>query len=133
MSIGARLGVVGIVVADMGKALDFYRRLGLAVPADADGEPHVEVELTGGLKVAFDTEATIRSFHPGWRPVEGAGRIGLAFALADAGAVDAAYAELTAAGNHGELAPFDAFWGQRYAVVQDPDGNGVDLYAPLTG
>ena len=46
--------------------------------------------------------------------------------------MDAAYGELTATGYHGELAPFDAFWGQRYAVVHDPDGNGVDLYAPLT-
>jgi uncharacterized glyoxalase superfamily protein PhnB len=53
--------------------------------------------------------------------------------LADPAAVDAAYAELTGAGAHGELAPFDAFWGQRYAVLQDPDGNGVDLYAPLPG
>jgi uncharacterized glyoxalase superfamily protein PhnB len=44
--------------------------------------------------------------------------------------VDALYAELTAAGHHGELAPFDAPWGQRYASVNDPDGNGVDLYAP---
>lgn len=24
-----------------------------------------------------------------------------------------------------------AFWGQRYAVVRDPDGNDVDLFAPL--
>ncbi|MFL6036949.1 MAG: glyoxalase, partial [Gaiellaceae bacterium] len=27
--------------------------------------------------------------------------------------------------------PFDAFWGQRYATVVDPDGNAVDLFAPL--
>ena len=46
-------------------------------------------------------------------------------------AVDAAYAQLTNAGHHGELAPFDAFWGQRYATVHDPDGTGVDLFAPL--
>ena len=39
--------------------------------------------------------------------------------------------ELVAAGHHGELKPWDAFWGQRYACVQDPDGNGVDLFAPL--
>jgi uncharacterized glyoxalase superfamily protein PhnB len=36
-----------------------------------------------------------------------------------------------AAGYHSELEPFDAFWGQRYATVLDPDGNGVDLFAPL--
>lgn len=132
MTIEARLDLVGVVVADMAAALAFYRALGVPVPADADGQPHVEVALPGGLRMAFDTEDTIRSFHPDWRPTPGAGRVGLAFALADAAAVDAAYAELTGAGHHGELAPFDAFWGQRYAVVLDPDGNGVDLFAPLT-
>jgi catechol 2,3-dioxygenase-like lactoylglutathione lyase family enzyme len=133
MSIEARMSAVGIVVSDMGKALDFYRRLGLPVPADADGEPHVEVELGGGLRLLFDTEATVRSFHPDWQPPERGARVGLALALPDPAAVDAAYAELTAAGAHGELAPFDGFWGQRYAVLHDPDGTGVDLFAPLPG
>ncbi len=126
----AKLDVVGVVVADMARALTFYRLLGLDVPADADSEPHVEVHLPGGMRLAFDTEATIASFHPTWRPGSG-GRVGLAFAVPDAAAVDAAYAELTAAGHHGELEPFDAFWGMRYATVHDPDGTGVDLFAPL--
>ncbi len=126
----AKLDVVGVVVADMARALAFYRLLGLDVPADADSEPHVEVHLPGGMRLAFDTEATIASFHPTWRPGSG-GRVGLAFAVPDAAAVDAAYAELTAAGHHGELEPFDAFWGMRYATVHDPDGTGVDLFAPL--
>ena len=45
--------------------------------------------------------------------------------------MDRWYAELTDAGYHGHLKPWDAFWGQRYAVLHDPDGNGVDLFAPL--
>ncbi len=129
MSIEARLDLIGIVVADMGKALAFYRRLGLDAPASADAEPHVEVALPGGMRVAFDTREVINSFHPTWTP--GSGGVGLAFALPDAAGVDALYTEMTAAGHHGELAPFDAFWGQRYAVLHDPDGNGVDLFAPL--
>jgi catechol 2,3-dioxygenase-like lactoylglutathione lyase family enzyme len=131
MTINARMDAVGIVVSDMAKSLAFYRSLGLEIPADADGQPHAEAALPGGMRLLFDTEETVRSFHPDWHPVPGAGRIGLAFALRYAAAVDAAYAELTAAGHHGEMAPFDAFWGQRYAVVNDPDGNGVDLFAPL--
>jgi catechol 2,3-dioxygenase-like lactoylglutathione lyase family enzyme len=131
MTINARMDAVGIVVADMAKSLAFYRALGLEIPPEADGQPHAEAALPGGMRLLFDTEETVRSFHPGWRSVPGAGRIGLAFALPDAAAVDAAYAELTAAGHHGDMAPFDAFWGQRYAVVNDPDGNGVDLFAPL--
>lgn len=132
MGIEARLDVVGIVVAEMGRALPFYRRLGLDVPAAADGEPHVEVALLGGMRLAFDTEATIRSFHPAWTPPAGGGRVGLAFAVTAPADVDALYAELTVAGYHGELAPFDAFWGQRYATVHDPDGTAIDLFAPLT-
>lgn len=131
MSIEATFSAVGIVVADMGKALAFYRALGLSIPEAADAEPHVEVALPGGLRLLFDSDATVRSFHPGWHPGSGTGRIGLAFAVGDAAAVDAVYARLTGAGYHGELAPFDAFWGQRYASLHDPDGNGVDLFAPL--
>jgi catechol 2,3-dioxygenase-like lactoylglutathione lyase family enzyme len=131
MTIEARLDAVGVVVADMAKALGFYRALGLPVPAEADSQPHVEVALPGGLRLLFDTEETVRSFHPDWHAVAGAGRLGLAFALPDPAAVDALYAELTGAGHRSEMAPFDAFWGQRYAVVLDPDGNGVDLFAPL--
>ena len=131
MTTTAQFSAIGIVASDMARTLAFYRRLGLDVPADADTAPHVEVALPGGLRLLFDTEDTIRSFHPTWRPPTGGGRMALAFAMADAAAVDAAYAELTTAGHHGELAPFDAFWGQRYAVLHDPDGNGVDLFAPL--
>jgi catechol 2,3-dioxygenase-like lactoylglutathione lyase family enzyme len=130
MSIEAQLGGIGIVVSDMAKTLAFYRRMGLPVPDAADGEGHVEVGLPGGLRLLFDTEDVIRSFHPDWTPVRG-GRASLVFGLPDPAGVDALHADLVAAGYSSELAPFDGFWGQRYAVVLDPDGNGVDLFAPL--
>src|SRR5688500_3101061 len=98
MTIDAKLDAIGVVVADMAKALAFYRKLGLPVPPDADDQPHVEVPLPGGMRLLFDTEETVRSFHPDWKAVAGAGRVGFACSLTDAAAVDAAYAELTAAG-----------------------------------
>jgi len=131
MTIEAKLDAIGIVASDMARTLAFYRALGLAVPEGAEGEPHVEVPLGGGMRLMFDSEETIRSFLPDWKAVPGAGRIGLAVAMPDPGAVDTVYAQLVAAGHHGEKEPFDAPWGQRYALVHDPDGNGVDLYAPL--
>ena len=129
----ATLKVIGVVVADMARALAFYRRLGLDVPAGADTEDHVEVALPGGLKLAFDTVETIRSFDPSWSPPSGSPRTGLAFACDSPAEVDKLYGELVAAGYEGHKEPWDAFWGMRYAVVHDPDGNGVDLFCPTGG
>lgn len=126
-----QLDFIGIVVSDMAASLAFYRRLGLEFPADAEQAPHTEATITGGLRLALDTEATVRSFHSEWTPPRDGGRVGLAFRCADPAEVDAVYADLVDAGYRGELKPWDAPWGQRYAVVDDPDGNGVDLYAAL--
>jgi catechol 2,3-dioxygenase-like lactoylglutathione lyase family enzyme len=128
----ARLDLIGLVVDDMARSLAFYRRLGFAVPPEADGEPHVEVSLPGGLRIAWDTVETVRSFDPGWTRPAGGHRVALAFACEGAAAVDAMYGELVAAGYEGHKEPWDAFWGQRYAIVVDPDGNSVDLFASLT-
>ena len=127
----ATLGVIGVVVEDMARSLAFYRRLGLEVPDGAEREPHVEVGLPGGLKLAFDTVETIRGFDPSWTPASGSPRMGLAFACDSPAEVDKLYGELVAAGYEGHKEPWDAFWGMRYALVHDPDGNGVDLYCPL--
>jgi catechol 2,3-dioxygenase-like lactoylglutathione lyase family enzyme len=130
--IAPRIDLIGLVVADMAASLAFYRRLGLDLPAAADGQPHVEVTLPGGLRLAWDTVETVRSFDPGWAPATGS-RVSLAFDCGAPERVDAVYAELTAAGHPGHLKPWDAFWGQRYAAVLDPDGNGVDLFAAAPG
>ncbi|MFD9356155.1 VOC family protein [Streptomyces sp. NPDC060031] len=127
-----RLDMIGLVVSDMAASLAFYRRLGLDVPADAADQPHVEADLPGGLRIAWDTEDTIRSIDPSWtRPDGHSSRRELAFLCDSPAEVDALYAELTAAGHPGHLKPWDAFWGQRYAVVLDPDGCGVSLFAAL--
>jgi catechol 2,3-dioxygenase-like lactoylglutathione lyase family enzyme len=126
-----RLDLVGIVVSDMARSLAFYRALGLDIPPDSDGEGHVEATLPNGLWLAWDTVEVVRSFDPDWQPPSGGNRMGLAFLCDGPAEVDAAYARLTGLGYHGHKPPWDAFWGQRYAVVHDPDGNGIDLFAPM--
>jgi catechol 2,3-dioxygenase-like lactoylglutathione lyase family enzyme len=128
----ARLDVIGIVVQNMARSLAFYRRLGLDLPAAADQEPHVETTLPGGMRLAWDTVDTILSFDPDWTAPAGSPRIGLAFLCDSPVDVDRAYEELTSLGYAGHKPPWDAFWGQRYASLKDPDGNGVDLFAPLS-
>jgi catechol 2,3-dioxygenase-like lactoylglutathione lyase family enzyme len=132
MTVHPRVTFFGLVVADMAASLAFYRRLGLAVPAEADAAPHVEYGLPGGLKLVWDTVATVRSFEPDWTPPSGDSRFGIAFDCERPEDVDKLYQDLTAAGYRGRNEPWDAFWGQRYATVLDPDGNGVDLFAVLT-
>lgn len=129
MSIPVQSTVVEIVANNVARSLDFYRVLGLDVP-EPEG-PHVEVDLPGGNKLAFDAEDMIASMDLGWTPPAGAGRVAIAFGFAAPRDVDAVYERLTAAGHPGTLAPFDAPWGQRYATVADPDGTSVDLFAAL--
>jgi catechol 2,3-dioxygenase-like lactoylglutathione lyase family enzyme len=123
--------VFQIFTSDLQRSLAFYRLLGLSVP-EPDGPPHVAVELPGGNALSFDTEETIAGMHPGWAPpVSSPSRMALAFGVASPAEVDALFELITAAGHAGTLQPYDAPWGQRYATVADPDGNWVDLFAPL--
>ena len=125
------LDAIGIVVEDLERTRRFYRHLGLELPTDDEGHGHAEVELAGGLRLMFDTVETITSFDSGWRRGEGAPTASLAFSFDTPAEVDAKYQELLEAGGQEHLGPWDAFWGMRYAVLRDPDGNGIDLYARL--
>jgi catechol 2,3-dioxygenase-like lactoylglutathione lyase family enzyme len=122
-----RMDMIGLAVKDMAASLAFYRRLGLEIP---DGEDHVEASLPGGVRIAWDTYEVMLSFDPAWRRGEGS-PITLAFLVDSPAEVDSLYAELTGDGYEGHLEPWDAFWGQRYAILRDPDGNDVALFAAL--
>ncbi len=124
------LDAFGMIVADMPRALAFYRLLGLEFPEGADTEGHVEATLAGGVRLMLDTIEVVQSFSE-WSPPAGGHRMGLAFRCASPAEVDAVYAQVVEAGYTGAKAPWDAFWGQRYAQLHDPDGNPVDLYAAL--
>jgi catechol 2,3-dioxygenase-like lactoylglutathione lyase family enzyme len=130
MDIRPKSTVFQIFANDVARSLSFYRLLGLPVP-ESD-ESHVAVELPGGNTLSFDTEETIAGMHPGWAPPSSpVGRVALAFGVDTPAQVDELFETVTAAGHAGPLKPHDAPWGQRYATVADPDGNWVDLFAPL--
>src|SRR5262245_25722368 len=113
----------------MSRSIRFYRLLGLDFPETPD-EGHLEVTLAGGTRLMLDSEPTIRSFRPDWDRKTG-NQVALAFECGSAAEVDETYTQAVDAGFQGEKAPWDAFWGQRYAQLLDPDGNPVDLYAAL--
>jgi uncharacterized glyoxalase superfamily protein PhnB len=120
---------IGLVVTDLAASLDFYRMLGVPVPAV--GGPHAEATLPGGVRLMWDGVEMVRSLDPEWTPPTGGARVALCFECPEPAEVDRLYQKLTGAGHHGHLAPFDAPWGQRYATVHDPDGNSVDLFAAV--
>ena len=124
-----QLNAIGIVAPDMGESIRFYRLLGLDVPETPD-EGHVDAFLPNGVRFMLDSEETMRSFMDGWQRETG-NQVGIAFECGSVAEVDEVYARVTEAGFHGEKEPWDAFWGQRYAMLKDPSGVEVSLYAPL--
>lgn len=126
-----RLDMIGIVVKDIEESVRFYRVLGITIP-DPDGGPYHEVKLDSGVRLSWNTEAMMKEIDSDW--VEPAGqRVGLAFLCGSPEEVDERYAAVLDAGYKAHKEPWDAFWGQRYAQVVDPDGNLVDLFCPLAG
>ncbi|MBX3189567.1 MAG: VOC family protein [Labilithrix sp.] len=122
--------MVGIVVTDIPRAIRFYRLVGLDFPDTAEGEPYVEVKTPNGYRISLNAQSLDKELTPGWVEPRGQ-RLGLAFLCESPKQVDETYAKIVAAGHKGVREPWDAFWGQRYALVEDPDGAHVSLFAPL--
>jgi uncharacterized glyoxalase superfamily protein PhnB len=123
------LNAMGIAVSDMARSIRFYRLVGLDVPETPD-EDHVDAFLPNGVRFMLDSEEVIRSFMPEWTRENG-NQISIALECASPAEVDEVYERVTSEGFEGEKEPWDAFWGQRYALLIDPDGVRVNLYAPL--
>ena len=124
----SNLNAIGIVSADLARSRAFYHLLGIDF---AEGDDHIEAALPNGLRLMLDTEEVVIGFRPDWRREVG-NQVALAFECDSPGEVDEAYARVVGAGFNGEKEPWDAFWGQRYAQVRDPNGVPVDLFAALT-
>ncbi len=128
-----RLDQFTLVVSDMTASVDFYRLLGLDIP---DTLPewqarHRSAATDDGIDLDFDSVEFAQQWNRG-QPgdvTRGPGVLGFKFGSRDA--VDETYARLTAAGHRSQQPPYDAFWGARYAIVEDPDGNAVGLMSPI--
>jgi uncharacterized glyoxalase superfamily protein PhnB len=123
------LNAIGIASADMARSIAFYRAIGFDVPETPE-EGHIDTFLPNGVRFMLDSEEVMRSFMPNWRREDG-NQISIALECDSAAEVDEVYARVIAAGFEGEMEPWDAFWGQRYAILVDPDGVRVNLYAAL--
>ena len=122
------LNAIGIVVSDVGRSIAFYRLLGVDFPEE--GEGHIEATLLSGTRFMLDEESVVKSFRPDWTRETG-NQLALAFECSSPAEVDELWSRAKDAGFEADKEPWDAFWGQRYAQLRDPDGVPVDLFAPL--
>lgn len=129
---GPVLDQLNLVVGDMRASAAFYRLLGLRVPEQSDDAFHASAET--GTDFDFDLDSTrfAQVWNAGWAGRDDlAGRVVIGFGFATREKIDAVYGALTAAGHRGLQPPFDAFWGARYAIVEDPNGVAVGLMSPV--
>jgi uncharacterized glyoxalase superfamily protein PhnB len=117
---------VHLFARDMAATAAFYRLLGITVEGDAHFSRGISPD---GADLAFGSHALTLGYDPNFQPSTG-GAIALQFSFGSREAVDAAHGRLVSAGHASRLAPFDAFWGSRYAEVLDPDGVIVGLQSP---
>jgi len=132
---GLQLYMLGLIVQDMGQSLEFYRRLGLAVPAGSDAKTHVSIKMDSGLTLFLDSRPSAwdkpagTPTPPGPAAVADGYRVILEFYLDSRTAVDTKYAELLGLGYGSHAAPFQNALGMYFALINDPDGNTVLLSA----
>jgi catechol 2,3-dioxygenase-like lactoylglutathione lyase family enzyme len=128
------LDQINIIVGDFRRSLEFYRRLGVSFPEQSSGATeqfHANSETDEGLSIDLDDPAFGQVWNKGWKGSENlVGRVVVGFKLDSREGVDLVYADLTGAGHRGLQPPYDAFWGARYAVVEDPNGVAVGLMSP---
>jgi len=113
----------------------FYRQLGVRLHEPfrtAAGEPfHTSDKGATGALLEADSPAFARVWNEGWKEeADLNGRIVIGLRVADRASVDQIYDEITGAGYKGLQPPYDAFWGARYAIVEDPNGLAVGLMSP---
>lgn len=124
------LQAIGIVSSDLKKSVKFYKILGVnlkpvMVPT------HLEGKTPSGVDIMVDDVKSIKKIYPKWKKPKGSSGVTLCFKQNSPADVDKIYKRVIKAGFKSVNKPWDAFWGQRYANVSDPDGNQIDLYAPL--
>ena len=126
------LDQINMVVRDMDAAVAFYRRLGLEIP---DYTPewdahHRSAAVGAGLDFDLDSVVFTRQWDEGWSGRKNGAGCVVVFKVEAREEVDEIYSDLIGAGYKGQQAPYDAFWGARFAVIEDPDGNAVGLMSP---
>ena len=133
----SKLDQLNIVSSDPEASMAFYRRLGMDIPErmvwrTATGAHHITAQRDD-FNFEIDSTPFAQVWSSGWKGRSDlAGRVVVGFSVDSREAVAALYADLTGAGYKGLQPPWDAFWGARYAMVEDPDGVAVGLMSSIS-
>jgi predicted lactoylglutathione lyase len=122
------LYMVGVIVEDMGRALEFYRRLGVEIPEGSETKGHVEIKM-GNMTFFITTKQVSAKWDPARTDASGGYRIILEFYLKTREAVEAKYAEMVGYGYKSHVAPYETHFNAYFAMIDDPDGNTILLSA----
>lgn len=135
------LDQINLVCGDVEASMAFYRRLGVAIPDDGvwrtpTGAHHTSADdPAAGEAVGLDLDSTAfaQCWNSGWKGRSDLrGRVVIGFSVPTRADVDAVFHDMTGAGYRGLQEPYDAIWGARYAVIEDPDGIAVGLMSPVS-
>jgi catechol 2,3-dioxygenase-like lactoylglutathione lyase family enzyme len=118
---------VNLVVGDMPASVAFYRLLGIEVVDSGDDwdQHHRSSVSSDAARIDFDSTTFAQVWDESWTP--GATGLVMNFRVSGRESVDAIFERLTTAGHVAHQEPTDAFWGARFAIVEDPDGNAVGI------
>jgi len=125
---------INIVAKQFNETLRFYRLLGLDIPEPMGQPPgalHAAIRVSSEITLEIDNEFLAGIYHAGHRRNQNNPPVVIGVSFSSRPEVDETYSKLVAAGYAGRQPPFDAFWGARYAIVADPEGNDVGLMSPV--
>ncbi|MEO1058668.1 MAG: VOC family protein [Actinomycetota bacterium] len=129
-------GQINLLVRDMAATTEFYRLLELDF-ADAfewpagSGAQHIDDMVGDGAYMAFDNAPMARIWAGGFDADRPAGNVVVGLMVETRDDVDRLVDQVRNAGHDVACEPYDAFFGSRYAIVIDPDGNQVGLKSPI--
>jgi len=125
-----KINAVAVASSDIKRTIEFYSLLGFEFADIKDTDQHIEpAAVDNSARLMIDSKELLEEIT-GEDPLPG-NHSSFAIQYDSPGEIDEVCKHIREAGFEVVKEPWDAFWGQRYAVVQDPDGYKIDLYAYL--
>ena len=129
-------GQINLLVDDMAASTAFYRLLELEFPDPDEWPPGSGAQHIDGIRaddgyMALDNGPMAQIWNHQFEPGRARGNVVVGLMVATRDDVDRLYRAVIAAGHPVGQEPYDAFFGSRYAIVIDPDGNQVGLKSPI--